>query len=153
MNHSLKTCCIALCCFLIGAATLGCGDADEEGEEQSLNQYEQPQNDDEDDQCLAPAGTYERELIDAGGDCPGQFVDEIAGSEDVDIETEQQRECGTHEESEEGRVTTDEMECVFEAQFVGEATEEGMENAAVTVEADCDDTECQHEFDVHIERK
>jgi hypothetical protein len=111
-------------------------------------------NSDTQQECRAPTGTYTREVVEAGGDCPQEVVDLYAGSEDVELQAAEAA-CGRLQAS---STDTFELEsgesCTIAGTVEAEVVDDGIENGEATVEVECTNGNgCVHRFNVYFTKR
>ncbi len=119
----------------LGLGAIGCGD-----------------DDDADGDCEAPAGTYSVEVVDAGGDCDSEYVDQVAGTRDWDLDEEEDRACGSFSDTYSEAFSMGDMSCTLTEQTSATATASGIEDASFFATFECDgELVCEHDFNVYFE--
>lgn len=122
----------------------GCGDVTDDGPGASNN----------DTECRAPTGTYTEEVVEASGDCPSGLVDEVTGSRDVSLSSED-ADCGVLRSNYSETVETDSgVTCTVEGEFEADIVDEGIENGGATLDVNCSDgSTCSHQFNVYYTKR
>ena len=127
---------VSCLCVLAMAVLTGCGD----------------DNSADGDECEVPSGTYEMEIVDAGGNCDSEFVDRMAGVRDMDVEEGEQ--CGSYSELYTESFTAEGYSCSQTLEIEATATADGIEGGTIEAEAECNgQVVCEHGFNAYFEKR
>ena len=98
-------------------------------------------------QCLAPIGTYRVEFTDRGGSCSLTLIEPYLEPRDEEFQETEDRECGQHTVLE----NDSRNGCDLLLTIIRTATDEGFEDASATLQAECWNGLCSHQFDVQYQ--
>ena len=110
----------------------------------------------DDGECLISAGTYERQLSDAGGDCSVEMVEELKDLTNFEVEEDEDRECSERCTTGQDMWTTEDgRDCSYIVKnYCHEDSDEGLRDVETSVEVDCEgESLCEHDFEVSYKKQ